>query len=91
MACPSMTSPPPGTPTMRTTSVGPSGRCKGTTTRTSRSPLTCATQGSSRVRSPRSVPTWPGWPRATPNESDAPALLCCSVCAGPPRDGCACW
>ena len=77
---------------MRTTSVGPSGRCKGTMTRTSRSPPTCATQGSSRVRSPRSMSIWPGWPRATPNESDAPALLCSvllliprwiSVCAGP--------
>ena len=61
-------------------------------TRTSRSPPTCATQGSSRVRSPRSMSIWPGWPRATPNESDAPALLCSvllliprwiSVCAGP--------
>eukprot|EP00964_Phaeocystis_antarctica_P097935 scaffold64021_cov45-Phaeocystis_antarctica.AAC.1 len=71
-----MTSPAPGTPITRTISVVPSGRCKGTTTRISRSPLTCATQGSSRVRNPHSVSTWPGWPKATRNESDSPALLC---------------
>ena len=43
--------------------------------------------------------TWPGCPRATPNQSDAPALLCClfrdgppCVCGTSPTAGCArCW